>query len=322
MKRFLSLLLAVICLWPLAPARAQGQWMDVIPTPAGGERELSLAEMQALLAATPTPAPTHQGPQSFTLLLIGTDSYKPEKRGRSDTMVLVRLDAARQRVQMVSFMRDLYVKIPGHGATRLNAAYAYGGAELLKETLYNNFGVTCDAYVAVNFSRMAELIDQLGGVTVEVSKAEMRQVNSILKYYNRQMGVSASDGLLQAYGTVALTGKQAMCFSRIRKIDSDFQRTARQRQVLQAIFEKLCTLDLLSLTRLALENLGRVTTDVTAEQAAQLVPLALSARGARFETLRIPADNAYASQTIRGMAVLVPNLKKSAALLADFFEGE
>ncbi|MEG2252665.1 MAG: LCP family protein, partial [Clostridia bacterium] len=92
---------------------------------------------------------------TFNLLLVGTDSYQPDTPETGD-------------IRLVSFLRDLYVPIPNHGKTRLNAAYFYGGAELLTATLQNNFGVRVDRTMAVNFSLMADLIDQIGGVDVEV----------------------------------------------------------------------------------------------------------------------------------------------------------
>jgi len=304
----------------LCPAGALAQWWDVIPTPSGETTLLSDQEILEGLRATPSPAPTPQNQEPFTLLLLGLDNYDPDGTGRSDTMVLARLDPRSGSIRLVSFLRDLYVSIPRHGSNRLNAAYVFGGPELLMETLQSNFGVQADAYVAVNFSLMADLVDQLGGISLDVTQREMRQVNSILEYYNQQMGVKASDQLLKTYGQVHLTGKQALCYSRIRKIDSDFQRTARQRKVLQAIFDKACSLDSVSLSALALRNLGKVATDITPGQLTRLIPLALSARHASFDALTIPAPNTYQSTTRRGMSVLVPDLDANNALIRRFLE--
>lgn len=322
MRRFLCVMM-VMCLLPVF-ALAEMVWVDVIPTPSGAVQEMTAVELLQQLNATPTPQPTPQAQvdTTFDLLIIGSDNYASADAGRSDAMVLARLDADRGTVKMISFMRDLYVKIPGKGYNRLNAAYVFGGAELLKDTLYANFGVTCDAYVAVNFSLMADLIDQIGGVTVHVTKQEMKQVNSILKFYNRKMGVPASDQLLDQYGHVPLTGKQAMCFSRIRKIDSDHQRVGRQQAVLEAIFHKVTQLDILTLGRLVLNNIERVNTDLQPEQIGEVAALALNARSARFESLKIPQNNAFSSETRSGMAVLVPNLKKNNAAIQAFWQEE
>ena len=256
------------------------------------------------------------------LLLIGTDTYSTKSRGRSDTMMLAQLDPVNKTVKLVSFLRDMYVKIPGKGSTRLNAAYAYGGPELLLKTLKTNFGIEPDAYVSVNFSRMVKLIDAIGGGTVNVSSSEMKQLNSIMKYYNYKMGISENNGLLKKSGTQNLTGKQAMCFSRIRKIDSDFQRTDRQREVIEAAFHKLMDMSWDKIIDLVTDNIDDVVTNLSLGEAFQLIPTALVAKEATFETMQIPIKGGYASKTISGMAVLVPDLTKNVKALNAFLYGD
>ena len=145
-------------------------------------------------SALPAMAEDTKDEAVFDLLLIGTDATTEEETGRSDAMVLLRLDAGAGEIRVVSFLRDLYVRIPGHGRNRLNAAYAFGDAELLLATLEENFGVTADAYAEVNFARLTKVIDRIGGVEAEVSEAERRQLNGILRHYNRAIGVQEADG--------------------------------------------------------------------------------------------------------------------------------
>lgn len=258
----------------------------------------------------------------FNVLLVGTDAYTDDHRGRSDSVILVSVNAETKRIRMVSFLRDLYVKIPGKGSNRLNASYIWGGEKLLRKTLEENFGVMADAYVEVNFERLTKVIDAIGGVTVEVSEAEQRQVNSILRFYNEKTGAPESEELLREHGTVCLTGKQALCFSRIRKIDGDFQRSERQRKVVEAAFHQVMTMDWASITALVLDNLDMVQTDLTMEDVVRLVPLAIRCRNASFETLTIPVAGAYSNTTVDGMAVIRPNLKKNRQALQDFLNGE
>lgn len=255
---------------------------------------------------------------TYNLLLIGTDSYSETTRGRSDTTILVQMDTEKKTIKMVSFLRDMYVKIPGRGSNRINASYAKGGAKLLIKTLEQNFGVTVDAYVAVNFDRLVNVIDAIGGVEVEVSEAERVQVNSILRFYNTKIGADESDQLLNESGTQLLTGKQALCFSRIRKIDSDFNRTSRQRKVIEAAFHKVMDLDMISLSALVIQNMDAVETDLGLSDALELVPMALVAKNATFSSLTIPVDGGYSNRTIDGMAVLVPNLKKNVQAIQEF----
>ena len=255
----------------------------------------------------------------YTILLVGSDAYSDDHLGRSDTTIVVQVDAENKTIRMASFLRDLYVKIPGRGSNRLNASYIWGGPELLRKTLEQNFGVTADAYVEVNFERLVRVIDALGGVEVEVSEDERRQVNSILSFYNTKIGDPEEDQLLYESGTVNLTGKQALCYSRIRKIDGDFQRTARQRKVLEAAFRKVTQLTVAEITLLVLDNMDAVRTDLTAADAIDLIPLALRCKHAAFETLSIPVSGAYSSTMVDGMYVIKPNLKKNKQALKDFF---
>ena len=259
---------------------------------------------------------------TYTILLVGSDAYDDDNRGRSDTTILVQVDGASKTIRMASFLRDMYVKIPGRGSNRLNASYIWGGEKLLRKTLESNFGVTADAYVEVNFERLVKVIDAIGGVEVEVTEAERQQVNSILKFYNGKIGDKENDQLLQESGLVHLTGKQALCYSRIRKIDGDFQRTGRQRKVLEAAFRKVTQLSMAEISMLILQNMDAVKTDLTIADAVDLIPLALRCKNASFETLAIPVEGSYSSATVDGMAVIKPNLKKNQQALKEFFNDE
>lgn len=295
------------------------------PTPqAGAQAGADVFLVGGEMTATPAPAPVFPGilnlasPTRMRILLIGTDAYKASQRGRSDTMVLVQVDVATAEIRMVSFLRDLYVTIPRHGKTRLNAAYVYGGEALLLATLRQNFGVSTDRTLAVNFSRMVELIDRIGGVTVDVSERERRQLNSILKFYNTYNGFKRNDQLLETAGTVNLSGKQALCYSRIRKIDSDFQRTARQRKVLEGIFARVRAMEPLQLAGVLAQSYDMVKTDLSLADIAALVPVLMQLSDATFESLTIPVKGGYSSQTIDGSSVLVPNLRENSAEIEAF----
>ena len=254
----------------------------------------------AAALALPAAAEDTKEKAVFDLLLIGTDATTEKETGRSDAMVLVRLDAEAGEVRMISFLRDLYVRIPGHGRNRLNAAYAFGGAELLLSTLEENFGVRADGWAEVDFSRLTKVIDRIGGVEADVSDAERRQLNGILMHYNRAIGEEETDGLLTEAGLLSLNGKQALCYSRIRKIDGDLQRTSRQREVLEAAFRKVTVLDAWSLAVLALESLEAVKTNLSAWEIIRLIPLALRARDAAFTSMTVPMAGAWQDKTVNG----------------------
>ena len=107
-----------------------------------------------------------------SILLIGQDKREGESRQRSDSMILATLDKDQRTVSLTSFMRDLYVAIPGYSTTRINAAYAYGGMELLDATLEENFGVKIDGNVEVDFEVFQVLVDKVGGIDLELTQAE------------------------------------------------------------------------------------------------------------------------------------------------------
>ena len=107
-----------------------------------------------------------------SILLIGQDKQGDQTRQRSDSMILATLDKDQGTISLTSFMRDLYVAIPGYSSTRINAAYAYGGVELLDETLEENFGVQIDGNVEVDFEVFKVLVDKVGGIDLELTQAE------------------------------------------------------------------------------------------------------------------------------------------------------
>lgn len=254
----------------------------------------------------------------FTLLLIGSDAYSDDTRGRSDTMLLVQVDAGNKTIRVVSFLRDTLVAIPGRGSNRLNASYSWGGESLLRKTLKQNFGVEADAYLEVNFERLVQVIDGIGGIDLEVSAQEQRQVNSILRFYNEKIGDPQEDQLLTEHGLVHLTGKQALCYSRIRKIDGDTQRTARQRKVIEAAYRKVMAMDLPSIAALVMSNIGSFRTDLGLKDVLALIPLAVRCKNATFETLTIPKRGLYSTGFEDGAWVIKPNLKKNKALVLEF----
>ena len=239
------------------------------------------------------------------ILLIGQDS-RGGTRGRSDVMLLCSVNTKEKTITMTSFMRDLYVNIPGNGANKLNAAYAYGGKKLLNETLLENFGVEVDANIEINFNNFELLIDWMGGVTVSLTQAE---VNHLAEYYDyHHLVVGRND----------LNGEEALAYSRIRQIDSDFQRTSRQRKVLSSLFEKVRNMDLIELMRVADVLLPLVKTDMRDVQMVNyLMQFWPMLEECELISQRVPMDNGYVSTTIDGRDVLVPDMEMTREMLED-----
>lgn len=314
-----SLLFALMMMFIIVSACAQTLGALEEVTPAENIETLQSIDQPSLENPLGMLEALEKAPELIHLLLIGTDGYADQINGRSDAMMLVRIDSRTHKIKIVSFMRDLFVKIPGKGRTRLNAAFVYGGAALLEETLFNNFGVTADIYIAVNFTIMKELVDTLGGVDLSITKAEMNQINKWMKNYYQKARLKATYTKLTDYGDVHLDGDQALAFSRIRNIDSDYERTRRQRDVISAIFKAVSKKNAMELLSLVTSNINKVETNIGLDDALKLAPVLLSGGDWTFETLRIPADKCYTSETISGMSVLVPKLEKNIAQIEAFW---
>lgn len=257
-------------------------------------------------------------PSALNVLLIGVDSGTQTQRGRSDTMMLVRIDPQSQSIRIASFLRDLYVSIPGVGKTRLNAAYHYGGEKLLKETLEKNFGVSIDRTVTVGFSLLCDLVDEIGGVEVEISEKELSAFNETVRDYNADYGLSG--GVISQAGLHRLDGRQALCFSRMRKLDNDFKRTSRQQMVIASLLERMSEMSKWDLLRIALRNLKRVETDISFGEVASLAPMLADLASLSIQSAHVPFEGAYRDETVNGMMVLMPDLSLCKSRLHSFLE--
>ena len=115
--------------------------------------------------------------QVMNILLLGVDDYQANDVGRSDSMLLVSIDKRHQKIKVTSFMRDMYLSIPGYANNRINVAYSLGGAPLLVKTIEKNFGVDIDKYVIIDFEAFPSIIEALGGIEVTLSEGEADEIN-------------------------------------------------------------------------------------------------------------------------------------------------
>lgn len=254
----------------------------------------------------------------YRLLILGIDQPGESLKGRSDTMILAILNTRQHSLKLISFMRDLYVKISGSGHNRLNAAYAFGGESKLRKTLQGNFGVQADGYLAVNYALMAELVDAIGGVELTVEEFELKPLNGILGYYNYLRGMPEEQGALAVSGTRILTGLQAMSYARIRKTDSDFERVKRQQRVMAAIYRQIRQASPEQMMDAVTRFVDSVGTDVSLSDVLSLLHDVMRMDDLKIETLSIPVKGAFSAQMIREAYFLVPNLKRNRQAIADF----
>lgn len=247
------------------------------------------------------------GSDIVNILLIGQDAREGETSARSDSMILCTYNKETHRLTLTSFLRDLYVPIPGHGSNRINAAYAAGGMELLEETLERNFGLCIDGGVEVDFSQFAEIIDILGGVELELRQDEA-------DYINEKTGSSLAEG------RQLLNGEQALTYSRIRNLDisGDFSRTDRQRKVLSAVMDIFRECSLPELAGLVDDLLPMISTDLGATRLFSLaVDILPNLSALELSSQYVPAPGTYTDETIDGMAVLVADPEVVRQMLKD-----
>lgn len=252
-----------------------------------------------------------------SVLVIGTDGRSAEERGRSDSMILVSMNSKTNEIIMTSFMRDSYVEIPDNGWDKLNAAYAYGGPELLMDTIEYNFDVRIDDYVSVDFASFVSVVDAVGGIDIEVSDAEAEQINIILiSEVNELMGDDRNSDLLDSGGKLHLNGKQALSYSRIRNVgNNDFERTERQRRVMSLIFAKLKTFRPSMFKNLASDVIPDVCTNMTDMKMYLLSLRAPFAIGYKTKQIQIPAEGTYTPADVDVGSVLQVNTEENQNII-------
>lgn len=260
----------------------------------------------------------------INILLIGEENYYHDVRGRSDSMMVASLDKDGGPVKLVSFMRDLYVEIPGYSDNKLNAAYSLGGAPLLVETLEKNFGLKLDGYVIVQYDGFEAIIDKLGGLEISLTDEEA-------KYLNRTDYISKPEQRNVVAGNQKMTGSQVLGYCRVRKVNTanglyaDYGRTYRQRLVLNKIFDKYKTKNISELYNLMTECLKYVTVSEGIEDAcAECLQIVVENKMFNLEQYRIPYEDKegrhFTSTKIGGQEVLCP-FPDNAVLLHDFLYG-
>lgn len=245
----------------------------------------------------------------INIMLLGADQNENGSNGRSDTMMLMSIDKKNGKVRLVSFLRDLYVQIPTLGMNRLNASFSKGGAGLTLQTIENNFRIDLQKYVMVNFNSFSKIIDKLGGLDIEMTKAEANEMN-------KNMGCKLKAGVNHINGDLCLY------FARIRAIDSDFGRTSRQRQVIETMLKKMKSMGAVNFSTVLYDFLPYVTTNMSDGDLLYLASVAKQVSEYPVETMSIPAQGMYKDKTIDGMQVLVPDLKKNCEVLHTFIFGE
>ncbi len=201
------------------------------------------------------------------IVIFGVDSRANDlkKNTRSDSIIVVSINKATKDVKLVSLYRDNYVSIDGHGYTKLNHAYSYGGPELALSTINTNFDLDATEFVTVNFSALTNVIDLLGGITLDIEESELKYVNA----YARDVAKinKTTYNKITSPGSQVVDGTQATGYARVRNTSGgDYRRAERQRTIIEQIFKKAKSSNITTLISIMNEMIPQVYTSLdTAE---------------------------------------------------------
>lgn len=187
------------------------------------------------------------------IVLFGLDNQSSFS-GRSDCIIIFSMNEKTKEVKMTSIYRDTYVEVPKHGYTKINHAYAYGGASLAMSTINRNLDLNITEFVTINFNVVEDVVDAVGGIKIKLTSAEVSQIPGITRS-----------------GTQTLNGAQALAYGRIRKIDTDYQRTERMRTVINAVFNKVKKMSVTELNKLANKILPKVKTNIKKSEITKVM---------------------------------------------------
>lgn len=290
---------------------------QTVPTLSHEEEMALLGETESTvipetMEPTETTAPLETEPvlpekYITNIMLVGQNWREDEQNKLSDTMILCSINRKTKTMTMVSFLRDLYVPLPayaghGPGRNRINVCYALGsswkrnsegGMEMLALCIEQNFGIHVDHTIEVSFETFPRIIDGFGGIEVEVTEAEARYMTEEIGYIG---------DITPGYQT--LDGLETLAYARIRKIDGDRQRAARQRAVITELVEKCRNMNLSEMHRAAEYVLPCVITDMSNEEITQyILELLPILKDLKLRSLTCPADNETLPNSMWGMTL-------------------
>lgn len=249
------------------------------------------------------------------ILVMGVDA-KRIKGARADSMLLLSIDRLHGQLKVTSILRDSWVKFPNGSYNKINAATSLGGGALAMQVVSENFGVRVDHYVTINFTGFEKAIDALGGISVPITDKEITYLCNNTRL-GKQIGKAEMTRQMERSNKVKLTGEQALIFCRIRKGDSDFKRTDRQRIMLTAML-KACLTKPYKLFEVVQQAMPECETSLSPLDTAAITlgaPLCLLRAPAEHT---LPAEGSWNYAKKNGASVISLDIAKNAAALKGF----
>ena len=246
------------------------------------------------------------------ILLMGIDTEDSSASTRSDAMVLISIDSVHKKIKLTSFLRDMYVKVPGHGETKLTHACSYkdGGPQLTRDSIELNFGVKIDGYAKIGYDIFRDVIDAVGGITVaKINQTEAKALR------NEHVDIEPGEN-------IHLDGKQALAYCRIRYGQTDFQRTERQRETIMLVLDKMKKMNPIKLLNLAASVASRINCSLPKSELITLAFKVIPCLLGSVEQTQIPTDGAWNYGTRGGMSVILVNFEKNREFLSEWIYGK
>lgn len=270
-------------------------------------------------------------PKVLNIMLFGEDYHSADSYGRSDSMIMATINNHSKSIKFTSFQRDTYVYIPGYGHNKITHAFSYGGPALAIKTVEANFGIKIDRYAVVDFNSFQEIINILGGVTIDLTADEAGYINWQM-YINNQ--APDRNTLAEVDGEVTLDGQQALWYARNRGFEEegytqvyagdDWDRTERQRKLLNAVFDEMKSASLTEIIEIVAKVGPLVTTNLKKDEITGLVANALSYLKYEFQSYGIPQDGywAYWDDSPAGSVIEIIDMDSCRNDFANFvFDG-
>lgn len=273
------------------------------------------ADAISVYGRTPIYKVAQKDPNIENILVLGTDSRDVTKeRGRSDSIIIMSYNKRSGAIKMVSILRDSLVPIEGHGWNRINAAYSFDGVGLAVNTVNQLFNLDIQRFVVVDFNGVTDFIDRAGGVTISLTEAEAKYMENY-----------SSGRIKYNVGPNDLNGDRALVYMRIRKIDSDFKRTARQRNVIETLAKKILKEkslpEIYDLTDFAF---GLVKTNISLTELTSVISSIASnamRRGLDLSSQHVPYSDAFSYRYYNGMAIISFDIDNAATRIHKFIYG-
>jgi LCP family protein required for cell wall assembly len=294
----------------VAEFEGSGNVDDLTIAPLSKAEEDSLTAIEEAVFQPPD-TPVMSDKEIMNILFIGSDTRtgSATATARADAIMIISIDKKHQKIKLLSVVRDLYVSIPGYKGSKINSAFKYGGVELLKKTLSQNLSISVDKHVIVDFKAFKAIINKLGTVSITLSEAEAKYLrNNKIKKFPR----------FTKEGTYEMNGDEALMFSRIRKIDSDFGRTNRQKEVVDAIVKVVKKAEYSDLALAMYDTFQYVSTDFSQAELLGLITDAPTLVNYEIKDLTLPVYGTHKEAMIGGVSTIIADLNLNAKLVQNF----